>query len=77
MKEYTIVLRNGQSEEAVYPDKSTLIMERFGGNHKAFKKNVSLLKWSTFNVSYIENVQSGKLDAQISTADVNPFGWRG
>ena len=76
MKNYTIIFRNGQTEEVMYPDKAALIMEHFGGSHKKFKEKVSLLKWDTHSVSYIENVQLSKVDARISTADVNPYGWR-
>ena len=77
MKEYVVVYRNGSTESISCPDKKSLIQNYFKGDEIQFKEEVQLLKWDTLTMRYVENVDHGKIDAEMTTADVNPFGWRG
>ena len=77
MKEYTVVYTSGRTEEVEYPDKETLIREHFGNSVKRFRNEVSRLMWNTLSIQYVEDVQNESNFAQITSADVNPYGWRG
>ncbi|WP_137089967.1 hypothetical protein [Mangrovivirga cuniculi] len=77
MKEYTIIYKDGNSEVAMFPNKQSIIDKKFGGNSDAFEKEVKMLQWTTLSMRYVEDIKSGKINAVISTADANPYGWRG
>ncbi len=76
MKDYTIYYKNGNNELVTYQDKATLIKTHFNGNIHKFKREVARLTWQTLTMQYIEDVQNGECHAQLSTADINPYGWR-
>ena len=76
MKDYTLIYKDGKSESVTYPDRKTLIDEHFNGNIEKFRQDVQQLKWDTLTIRYVQDVESGKVNAEISTADANPFGWR-
>lgn len=76
MKEYTVIYKSGRTEEVAFRDRNALIRHHFKGDIRHFKKEVKLLKWSTLSMQYVENVEIGKINAEISTADVNPYSWR-
>ena len=77
MKDYLIVYRSGKTESVSCPDKKSLIEMYFKGDESQFKKEVQLLKWNTLTMMYSEDISQGKINAEISTADANPYGWRG
>ncbi|NMM48631.1 hypothetical protein [Marinigracilibium pacificum] len=76
MKEYLIIYTNGKTENVIVPDKQTLINAKFKGDKDVFMKKVKMLQWNTLSMKFVEHVKSGRVDAVISTADANPFGWR-
>ena len=76
MKEFTVIFRSGNSKKITSPDKPTLIKEHFNNNEEHFTKEVSRLMWSSLSMHYVEDIDSQESHAQITTADVNPYGWR-
>ena len=77
MKEYTVVYKGTRKSEMIMvPDKKTLIQEMYNGDVRKFKEEVQSLQWSTTSMHYVEDVQSEKIHAEITSADVNPYGWR-
>ena len=77
MKEFTVIYRNGDSKDITVEGRDTLIREYFDDSEERFANEVIRLIWHGPTTEYIEDVMSGQLYAQISTADVNPYGWRG
>ncbi|MFZ6052493.1 hypothetical protein [Halocola ammonii] len=76
MTDYTIIYKDGKTEQLECAGKKELIEILFDGQEKSFKDKVSSLKWSTISMRYIEDVETGKIDSEITSADVNPYGWR-
>jgi len=77
MNDYLIVYRNGKTQPVSCPDRKSLIDTYFKGDESLFKKEVQLLKWSTLTMMYSEDTSQEKINAEVSTADSNPYGWRG
>ncbi|MTI21163.1 hypothetical protein E1176_09045 [Fulvivirga sp. RKSG066] len=76
MREYTIVYKSGKSEMIECADKAELIKYHFANDKTKFKNEVSRLMWNTLTMRYVEDIASEKIDAEISSADINPYGWR-
>ncbi len=76
MKEFTVIYRNGDSKTINAPDKSVLIQDHFEGDQKKFRNEVSRLIWSSLSMHFVEDIDSKQKHAEITTADVNPYGWR-
>ena len=76
MTEFTIIYHSGKSEVIECAGKSDLIKQHFSGDEAKFKKEVSRLLWSTLTMRYTEEIGSGEVNAEITSADVNPYGWR-
>lgn len=76
MKEYTIIYKDSTTRDVQVTDKAELIREHFGGSEEEFKKQVSFLKWSELSMQCTLDTTTGKITSEISSADVNPYGWR-
>lgn len=77
MKEYRVIYKGlKKSEEVMVPDKKALIRVLFDGDETKFRSEVKSLVWSTCGMQYVEDIQNEKIHAEITTADVNPYGWR-
>ncbi|MDX1628232.1 MAG: hypothetical protein R3345_06000 [Fulvivirga sp.] len=76
MKEYTVIYKSGKSEVIECADKESLIRHHFNDDEDRFKNEVTRLLWSTLTMRYTEDVGSGEVNAEITSADVNPYGWR-
>ncbi|WP_424961756.1 hypothetical protein [Ekhidna sp.] len=76
MKEYTIIYRNRQSEEVAAHGKSDLIKHHFDGDEDKFKNEVEKLVWNELSMQCVLDVSKDKVQSQLFTADVNPYGWR-
>ena len=76
MKEYLIVYKNGETTKVNCADKESLVDEYFEGDKEKFKNEVERLIWSSLSIHYVEDVQKEEIDTEITTADVNPYGWR-
>ena len=68
MNDYTIIYKDGKSENVTYPDRKTLIEQ--------FQKDVQQLRWDTLTIRYVQDIESGSVNAEISTADANAFDWQ-
>ncbi len=76
MKEYTVVYKDGSTKEIACQDKADLINNHFENSEEKFKNEVVRLMWNTLTMRYVEDVAAGKVNAELSSADVNPYGWR-
>ena len=76
MNDYTVIYKDGKTKELECAGKKELIEILFDGQENIFKDTVAKLKWSTISMRYIEDVATGKIDSEITSADVNPYGWR-
>ncbi|MEM9857433.1 MAG: hypothetical protein AAF843_08760 [Bacteroidota bacterium] len=76
MREYEVCYKDGTSQEIEVADRKELVNRLFNGSEDKLKNQVVLLKWQTANMFFTEDVASGKIESQITTADVNPYGWR-
>jgi len=72
--EFQIVYYNNKSEKVSFPGRQSLINELFNGNSDQYKAQVKRLSWSTLAMKYVEDVKTGKIEAEITSADINPFG---
>ena len=76
MRDYTIIYKDGTSKNIECADKSDLIKELFDGSEEKFKEKVVRLMWNTLTMRYVEDVASSEVNAELTSADVNPYGWR-
>ncbi|WP_291722268.1 hypothetical protein [Bernardetia sp.] len=73
---FIIVYKNGETKDLEAQNKADLIAEYFEGSKEKFENEVKLLRWQQGTVSYTEDVEHGKIDEHIASADTNPYGWR-
>ena len=76
MRDYTIHYKDGHTANIEVADKKELIEILFNGEEEKLKEQVEMLRWETANMYFSEEVHSGKVTSQITTADANPYGWR-
>lgn len=76
MKEFAVKYLDGKIEYINAPSLSLLIADHFKDSESRLKKEVKSIAWRSDGVFYTKNVQEDRTDAQLITADVNPFGWR-
>ncbi len=76
MRDYQVHFKDGTTKEIEVGGRKELIDLLFNGSEQKLKDKVSMLTWGSVNMSFSENVQSGKVESTITTADVNPYGWR-
>ncbi len=76
MRHYTIHYKDGSTEDIEVAGRKELIDTLFGGSEDTMKEKVETLRWQSANMFFNEDVASGKIDSQITTADANPYGWR-
>jgi len=76
MRDYTVHFHNGDTKDLEVADKKELIEILFDGSEEKFKEEVDMLKWQSANMFFTEEVSSGKVNSEITTADANPYGWR-
>ena len=76
MKEFTVIYTDGRTETLSSPGRRTLLKDHFDNDEEKFRSEVSMLKWTTLATEYVIDVQNGENNAQIFSADVNPYGWR-
>ena len=69
MKEYTLFYKDGKIEAVFFPDKKSLIEDHFNGSIDQFKADVTRLRWETLSMRYDEDVLTGKINAEMTTAD--------
>ncbi len=74
MRDYRVSYVDGKSERIEVVDKTELIERLFDGSEERFKELVSVLEWRSANMFFAEDVATGKIDSQIITADINPYG---
>lgn len=73
---FIVIYRNGETKDVEAQNRADLIVQHFEGNEQKFKDEVKLIRWQQGNVHYSEDVENGKMDESIESADTNPYGWR-
>ncbi|PIY08722.1 MAG: hypothetical protein COZ18_10775 [Flexibacter sp. CG_4_10_14_3_um_filter_32_15] len=73
---FIVIYKNGKMKDLEAQNRTDLIITHFEGNEQKFKDEVKLLRWQQGTVSYTENIENGKTDENVATADTNPYGWR-
>lgn len=76
MREYTLIFKDGRSETVLCEGREALVNHLFDGDVAEYQRQVRRLRWASTTVQYVQDVASGKVHAQLATADVNPYGWR-
>ncbi|MEP0986447.1 hypothetical protein [Ekhidna sp.] len=76
MKEYTIIYKNKPSEVVAAAGRLDLIKIQFDGDENRFKQDVKKLVWDELSMQCVLDIASDQINAQLSTADINPYGWR-
>ncbi len=76
MRDYTIHFKDGHTESMEVAEKQELIEVLFDGDEDQFRSKVETLRWQSANMFFKEDVETGEIDSQITTADANPYGWR-
>lgn len=76
MREYEVYYKDGTTINCNAADKKDLVNQLFNGEEKALINKVKLLKWSTGTMVYTQDPAEEKINAEITTADTNPYGWR-
>jgi len=76
MKEYTVFFHNGDERKISCSGKKELVKIVSDGDEKLFKEKVDRIIWSTTAMHYVEDVKTNTVNSQITSADVNPYGWR-
>ena len=76
MRDYTIHYHDGHTQDIEVADKKELIEKLFNGDEEKFKQEVDRLRWQSANMFYTEDIDSGEVTSEITTADANPYGWR-
>ncbi|WP_375563059.1 hypothetical protein ACE193_11220 [Bernardetia sp. OM2101] len=73
---FIVVYKNGETKDLEAQNRADLIIKYFDGNEQKFKDEIKLLRWQQGTVSYTQNIENGKMDESVATADTNPYGWR-
>ena len=76
MRDYSVHYKNGEVTEVEVSGREELVKVLFNGSEAKLKDEVELLRWQSTTMVYTEDVATGKIDSEITTADTNPYGWR-
>ena len=76
MREYEVFFKDGTTVNCNAADKNDLVEQLFNGKENELLERVKLLKLTTGTMVYTQDPAEEKINAEITTADANPYGWR-
>lgn len=76
MPTFFVTLKNDESKELEAFSRADLVEQHFGGDEAKLKAEAKLIRWHHNTIQFSENLETGKTDQEVSTADANPYGWR-
>ena len=76
MPTFTVTYKNGEAEDLEAFSRDDLIKQHFDDSDSHLKKKVKMITWHHNTIQFVEDVETGQIDKEVSTADANPYGWR-